>query len=472
MSINNVSAVSDALKYVNGMEVQKQGTNIVSDVKDSLFNPISLLFGANEVKNNIMGTFSGDTYQIKKIKDLVEPMKDVNKSVAKDHVGMISNTNALKDTNVVKQFKNSLSNLANQADIKAANKTANVEQKIANKAMKAAQKEATEELSEEALKKIGDDAINAARTNGTNKTLFQKAGSKLTSLINKLPFGEKITSTLSKASGSKFAKVLKGSGAVAVMAIEGIMGLFTEVIPAFQQGGVDSGLKQLGQTAIKTAGSGLGWAGGTAAASALGAAIGSIFPGVGTIIGGAVGTFIGGVVGSIIGGGIGKKIAGESEIEKLQNEQFETAAAQVTQDNAAMSELNTLVSQQVQTEIANGTADADTELMAQYVNSGAFTASTSLNANTAATNTTQYYNTDNTAANANTANTANTTSTYDYWTDAAQKAASGDTSIYNISDEELNELFNSGTSSSTTSSTSSSNLSDDDGESVNYFATA
>ena len=46
MSINNVSAVSDALKYVNGMEVQKQGTNIVSDVKDSLFNPIILLFGA------------------------------------------------------------------------------------------------------------------------------------------------------------------------------------------------------------------------------------------------------------------------------------------------------------------------------------------------------------------------------------------------------------------------------------------
>lgn len=71
MSINNVSAVSDALKYVNGMEVQKQGTNIVSDVKDSLFNPISLLFGANEVKNNIMGTFSGDTYQIKKLKILL-----------------------------------------------------------------------------------------------------------------------------------------------------------------------------------------------------------------------------------------------------------------------------------------------------------------------------------------------------------------------------------------------------------------
>ncbi|HIT55217.1 TPA: hypothetical protein IAA92_03055, partial [Candidatus Galligastranaerophilus intestinigallinarum] len=52
MSINNVSNVSDALKYVSGMEVSTKERSILSDAKDSIFNPITLVFGGLEVNSS------------------------------------------------------------------------------------------------------------------------------------------------------------------------------------------------------------------------------------------------------------------------------------------------------------------------------------------------------------------------------------------------------------------------------------
>lgn len=442
MSINNVSNVSDALKYVSGMEVSTKERSILSDAKDSIFNPITLVFGGLEVNSSLKNNLDA-----KNIKDVFEKVKNVGTIEMGQKVGT-----SLRSTNVGEQWSNTISNIIKKAD-----------DKVAEKAAKAAAKSTASEAAETALTTTTTkEAAKGASKGffGTIKSGLSKAGSAISSVVSKIPGASKVKEGLSWLSNTKVGKLAKGTGAVGMMAIEGVLGLVTEVIPAFAQGGFDSGMKQLGKTAVKTVATGAGWVGGTAAATAIGAAIGSIFPGVGTVIGGAIGTFIGGMLGSTVANGIASKIVGKSEVEILQDEQFEEAAAQVAQDNNAMNELNQLVTAQVQTEIANGTADEDTEKMAALLNSGAF--------NTTSSATNPYVTTDvepqTTQTTTQGTNTSATNS--NYWAQMAEKAANGDTSIYNISDEKLESVFSTPNTSSTTSSSSEENTD----EEINYFA--
>ena len=442
MSINNVSNVSDALKYVSGMEVSTKERSILSDAKDSIFNPITLVFGGLEVNSSLKNNLDA-----KNIKDVFEKVKNVGTVEMGQKVGT-----SLRSTNVGEQWSNTISNIIKKAD-----------DKVAEKAAKAAAKSTASEAAETALTTTTTkEAAKGASKGffGTIKSGLSKAGSAISSVVSKIPGASKVKEGLSWLSNTKVGKLAKGTGAVGMMAIEGVLGLVTEVIPAFAQGGFDSGMKQLGKTAVKTVATGAGWVGGTAAATAIGAAIGSIFPGVGTVIGGAIGTFIGGMLGSTVANGIASKIVGKSEVEILQDEQFEEAATQVAQDNSAMNELNQLVTAQVQTEIANGTADEDTEKMAALLNSGAF--------NTTSSATNPYVTTDvepqTTQTTTQGTNTSATNS--NYWAQMAEKAANGDTSIYNISDEKLESVFSTPNTSSTTSSSSEENTD----EEINYFA--
>lgn len=442
MSINNVSNVSDALKYVSGMEVSTKERSILSDAKDSIFNPITLVFGGLEVNSSLKNNLDA-----KNIKDVFEKVKNVGTIEMGEKVGT-----SLRSTNVGEQWSNTISNIIKKAD-----------DKVAEKAAKAAAKSTASEAAETALTTTTTkEAAKGASKGffGTIKSGLSKAGSAISSVVSKIPGASKVKEGLSWLSNTKVGKLAKGTGAVGMMAIEGVLGLVTEVIPAFAQGGFDSGMKQLGKTAVKTVATGAGWVGGTAAATAIGAAIGSIFPGVGTVIGGAIGTFIGGMLGSTVANGIASKIVGKSEVEILQDEQFEEAATQVAQDNSAMNELNQLVTAQVQTEIANGTADEDTEKMAALLNSGAF--------NTTSSATNPYVTTDvepqTTQTTTQGTNTSATNS--NYWAQMAEKAANGDTSIYNISDEKLESVFSTPNTSSTTSSSSEENTD----EEINYFA--
>lgn len=442
MSINNVSNVSDALKYVSGMEVSTKERSILSDAKDSIFNPITLVFGGLEVNSSLKNNLDA-----KNIKDVFEKVKNVGTIEMGQKVGT-----SLRSTNVGEQWSNTISNIIKKAD-----------DKVAEKAAKAAAKSTASEAAETALTTTTTkEAAKGASKGffGTIKSGLSKAGSAISSVVSKIPGASKVKEGLSWLSNTKVGKLAKGTGAVGMMAIEGVLGLVTEVIPAFAQGGFDSGMKQLGKTAVKTVATGAGWVGGTAAATAIGAAIGSIFPGVGTVIGGAIGTFIGGMLGSTVANGIASKIVGKSEVEILQDEQFEEAATQVAQDNNAMNELNQLVTAQVQTEIANGTADEDTEKMAALLNSGAF--------NTTSSATNPYVTTDvkpqTTQTTTQGTNTSATNS--NYWAQMAEKAANGDTSIYNISDEKLESVFSTPNTSSTTSSSSEENTD----EEINYFA--
>ena len=448
MSINNVSNVSDALKYVSGMEVSETERIIVSDAKDSIFNPITLAFGALEVNSSLKSNLDA-----KSIKDVFEKIKTVGEVEKGSKIGT-----AIRSTNIGEQWTNTVSNVIKKAD-----------DKIAEKAAKAAAKSTASEVAETALTTTTKEAAEATSKGilSTIKSGFSKVGSAISSVVSKIPGVSKLKEGLSWLSKTKVGKIAKGTGAVGMMAFEGIIGLVTEVIPAFAQGGFDSGMKQLGKTAIKTASTGIGWAAGTMGATALGAAIGSIFPGVGTVIGGAIGTFIGGMLGSTVCNGITSKIVGKSEVEILQDEQFEEAASQVANDANAMNELNQMVAAQVQADIANGTVDEDTEKMAALLNSGAFTTTsaatnpytvTNLQTTTPATNTTT---TTTTQTNTSPANSS-------YWTEMAEKAASGDTSIYNISDEKLDSVFSNPNTNGISTDTSLSKEATN--ENVNYFA--
>lgn len=442
MSINNVSNVSDALKYVSGMEVSTKERSILSDAKDSIFNPITLVFGGLEVNSSLKNNLDA-----KNIKDVFEKVKNVGTIEMGQKVGT-----SLRSTNVGEQWSNTISNIIKKAD-----------DKVAEKAAKAAAKSTASEAAETALTTTTTkEAAKGASKGffGTIKSGLSKAGSAISSVVSKIPGASKVKEGLSWLSNTKVGKLAKGTGAVGMMAIEGVLGLVTEVIPAFAQGGFDSGMKQLGKTAVKTVATGAGWVGGTAAATAIGAAIGSIFPGVGTVIGGAIGTFIGGMLGSTVANGIASKIVGKSEVEILQDEQFEEAATQVAQDNSAMNELNQLVTAQVQTEIANGTADEDTEKMAALLNSGAF------NTTSSATNPYVTTNVEPQTTQTTTQGTNTSATNSNYWAQMAEKAANGDTSIYNISDEKLESVFSTPNTSSTTSSSSEENTD----EEINYFA--
>ena len=442
MSINNVSNVSDALKYVSGMEVSTKERSILSDAKDSIFNPITLVFGGLEVNSSLKNNLDA-----KNIKDVFEKVKNVGTIEMGQKVGT-----SLRSTNVGEQWSNTISNIIKKAD-----------DKVAEKAAKAAAKSTASEAAETALTTTTTkEAAKGASKGffGTIKSGLSKAGSAISSVVSKIPGASKVKEGLSWLSNTKVGKLAKGTGAVGMMAIEGVLGLVTEVIPAFAQGGFDSGMKQLGKTAVKTVATGAGWVGGTAAATAIGAAIGSIFPGVGTVIGGAIGTFIGGMLGSTVANGIASKIVGKSEVEILQDEQFEEAATQVAQDNSAMNELNRLVTAQVQTEIANGTADEDTEKMAALLNSGAF------NTTSSATNPYVTTNVEPQTTQTTTQGTNTSATNSNYWAQMAEKAANGDTSIYNISDEKLESVFSTPNTSSTTSSSSEENTD----EEINYFA--
>jgi len=450
MSINNVGAVSDAIKYMNGLPLEEQKSSITGDIKATVCSPINAIFGGMQVKDSLM-----DTFEVSKLKELKPALQNLGEVQMGETIGT---SNALRSTKIKDQLGAAVDKFIKKADMKKAAK--------AGKELATTSTELARTTTE--LANVADDAAGAAVKSG--KGIFSKIGSFFSSAKNVIKSGAgKVVSAIAKTGPgkaiakvgsaimkspvggilSKGGKLLKGTGAVGMMVFDGIASLITEVIPAFQQGGAKAGFKQIGKSALKVAGTGVGWAAGTTAATAIGAAIGSIFPGVGTVIGGAIGQFIGGFIGSAIGSGVAKKITGKSEAEKLQEQQVNDAAQQIANDPNALNQLNQELVQKVQSDIENGTVTEDTEKIAEYLNSGAF--------NTTGTNDWQN------PSNPYTTNPNGTTNGMTYWAEMAQRAAQGDTSIYNISDDRLASVFNQPVN--TESSTSQQKQE----EPINYF---
>ena len=151
MSINNVSNVSDALKYVSGMEVSTKERSILSDAKDSIFNPITLVFGGLEVNSSLKNNLDA-----KNIKDVFEKVKNVGTIEMGQKVGT-----SLRSTNVGEQFSTTIENIIKKADDKTAEKIA---------------KKAAQEGAEATSKGFF----------GTIKSGLSKAGSAISSMVQVL----------------------------------------------------------------------------------------------------------------------------------------------------------------------------------------------------------------------------------------------------------------------------------------------
>ncbi len=206
---------------------------------------------------------------------------------------------------------------------------------------------------------------------GAISTPFKALGNAITSSgAYKAIEGTKVGSTLLSKLGA-FGKVAKKGGAVFDLAIESTMQIFTEIIPAFKNGGVDSGVKQIGKSALQVAGSVGGWALGASLGTKAGMAIGTaICPGVGTAVGGvigAVGGIIGGLVGSSLLSGAAKKITGKSENEILQEEQMQQEAQMYANDPAALAQLEQAVAQEIQIDMQDGELSEDGQKMLEYL---------------------------------------------------------------------------------------------------------
>ena len=119
---------------------------------------------------------------------------------------------------------------------------------------------------------------------------------------------------------------IKGGGFFAAM--EFLMD-FGKIRTAFSKDS-STGIKQLGQTSVKAAGSIIGWtvgeAVGAAAGAKIGAAVGTVFcPGLGTAIG-AVAGLVGGSIGTWAMGKLTKKLVGEDVGSKVEVEKMKKTA--------------------------------------------------------------------------------------------------------------------------------------------------
>lgn len=406
MAVNGVSYVSEALKYINGLPVVQNSKSIASDTLDAakqapgftIFEMVPRAYGglkyglnstgATGVKGALevfkdMGGLVDDTVQLQKGLSGASMNYDALSAIykAKGALGVSGSEAAGLADEAIALAKEGLAQGSKETIAQAGVK--------ANEAVNLA-KTAAKEANPGFLSKLkglffkgaangADDAVNAA-VNATDDVI--NAAEAASSVAGEAA-GATAEAAATGATGllGKAGSVLKKSGAGVMLAIEGVMELFTNVIPAFQAGGAKSGFKQIGKSTVKVAASTGGFVAGSAAGKAIGAAIGSIFPGPGTIIGGMIGGFVGGLVGSSLAKGAAEKITGKSEVEKLQEQAVDEQAALIAGDSASMSQLNQAVQLAIQQDLADGELSEDGQKMLEYLNSGAFNTTNQINFN-------------------------------------------------------------------------------------------
>lgn len=418
--VNQVSAYNsaftqDAMKYLQHMAVVEHKDSITEDIKSSLtMAPLFAIPMAIGAKNSA-NISNGAAVKVKANTKFTQKIKNIPSNVA-NKVKNIPNT----VSNIGKSVRNIPSNVSSAAknltDGNAISRAANVfksgdgilyldDLSDTIKTVRKSGADATDliNLRNQLTKAIEngdktDDIIKNVEVALQSSKSAGKKGifSKIKSVASK-PFawlGNKITSSgiyntvkSTKVGGTiisklgSFAKIAKKGGAVFDIVMEGGAQLFGEVIPAFQNGGFGAGMKQIAKSGVQVAASTAGYALGASLGTKAGAAIGTmICPGVGTAVGaviGAVGGLVGGFIGSSVLSGIAKKITGKSENEKIQEQQTEQQANMIAQDSASVQQLQNAVAQQVQYEIATGTADENTQKMMTYLQGTQTTGTTS-----------------------------------------------------------------------------------------------
>lgn len=140
-----------------------------------------------------------------------------------------------------------------------------------------------------------------------------------------------------------------------------------EIIPAFKDGGIVGGVKQIGKSVVKGGADAIAYAGGMklgamaggALGTKLGAALGTaVAPGVGTVIGAVAGIVLGGVF-STVAGKVCKLFVGKDHSEKKADKEKDETAKQLAQDSASLAELKTAVEAKVMEKAESGKLTAD-----------------------------------------------------------------------------------------------------------------
>ena len=180
---------------------------------------------------------------------------------------------------------------------------------------------------------------------------------------------------------SALRKLVKSSGAGAMLIFSGIIEGATEVLPTYRELGKEKGRKQLAKSAVKVTGDTIGFiagekigttaglAAGTWVATKVAAATGTaICPGIGTAIGAVCG-FIGGLLGSYVMGRVTKKITGKSEREKAKEAEQQKEIEQIAKNKEQMDELKEIAAQKIAGEIeTTGTLSQNSQLALETLN--------------------------------------------------------------------------------------------------------
>ncbi len=387
-SITSLSSAytRDALKYINNLALN-DSTNLTEDITGAvtsvpfcggisaaMFTGGRLMKRTGEEYTSIFGKTKNKMAGIKGLTDTLSGIKDVMyknnalNAILKGSKGLEGASKNLEATTLIKDL------------LKDTNGTAETISEIQN----VINKSTDADTLVNGLKKLSKPAGEAAKKTSkiskaakwVSNTGLGKAIGEMPAVVSIKTAGKEFLATtkagqaIAKGAGN-FSKAYKTSGAGINVALEGTIALFTDVLPAFTQGGAGEGVKQVAKSGAKVAASTAGWVGGAAIGKAAGAAIGTaICPGIGTAIGGFIGDMVCGAIGSSILGKVTEKIVGEDYTDKVQNEQVAEQAALVEGDSATMSELNQTVLAKIQEDLADdGKLTKDSEKMLEYLNS-------------------------------------------------------------------------------------------------------
>lgn len=316
-SVVKQSDVKTLVKYVNGESLSTATDTFGSTAKSNL-GTAALFEGVPFLK-------------------LAKNTKVATGSFTNEAMVALGETNKAALKNVVKGEGNIFSRIANFCKTASSSNKAYAEIKTttaeAAKAAKAAARTGVE-LSDDVAKAVTNTATKAA--------------------------GE-----VAQTAGKKGLKgVLKSSGAASMALINGVIELFTEVVPTFKELGAEKGFKQLGKSAANVLGDTVGFVAGQAAGVSVGTAIGTaICPGIGTAVGAVVG-FVGGMLGSWAMGKVTDKVVGESERELAANKTTEKSARKIAKDSDSLDELKESAMAKLQEEASlnNGQLSEDSLL--------------------------------------------------------------------------------------------------------------
>lgn len=161
-----------------------------------------------------------------------------------------------------------------------------------------------------------------------------------------------------KFASTKVGSLFKGASSCFIMT-----GLFelTEVIPAFKNGGLASGMKQVAKSSANVVVDGLMFTAGAKIGAMVAAPLGP----VGVVVGGIVGTMLGGAL-NTLGRGILDKVLGKNFSEKKQEQDMQTQAQEIAQDGTQLAQVKNAVETQIAQKAQNGEklTDDDKQMLA------------------------------------------------------------------------------------------------------------